>query len=42
MTATSHQLVISFFHMSSPPSPFDQLTAFIENAFYSVQEYDVF
>ncbi|MBG9817749.1 hypothetical protein ABE58_11925 [Bacillus safensis] len=31
--AASPQLVLSFFHMSSPPSPFDQLTIFIENAF---------
>ncbi|EDW21904.1 hypothetical protein BAT_3400 [Bacillus pumilus ATCC 7061] len=42
MTAAAPQLVLSFFHMSSPPSPFDQLTAFLENAFSIVQEYDVF
>ncbi|KXI31417.1 hypothetical protein ADL13_16075 [Bacillus sp. P003] len=31
--AASPQLVLSFFHMSSPPLPFDQLTFLIETAF---------
>ena len=30
LKAASPQLVFSFFHMSSPPSPFDQLTFFLK------------